>query len=372
MTAKVLAYTAQHHIHAKTGISIQRSHSYELLAAAFGFNSIAAFNVDSLLTTPSTNLPIPSVSPELVGRVIQLGYPQVESAAIAGALVEHLIDKSISYVSLPDLLSQLLTSGEKARAHASEMLLVGLERLAERGSQQASWAIALLLRCKEPNSYLYQESVKGRILNKIEQGWVDQYLHDKPRFEKYRHHLRLAALGGVRDAAIEYAEVFDDHEFFVMAENNSEPANPLKMARAASVLGDFEANHRWLHIAAEQGSKVALEHLANTGNQWAIEKLAASGSIDAIREIIEVTSKTDLQEAWVWLHLAKLLGHDLSVSSMRAYHDGGMADGELYDDDIGGPLYVDGDEGIQLPPLGESENNVALVRAKKLFENISA
>ena len=35
----------------------------------------------------------------------------------------------------------------------------------------------------------------------------------------------------------------------------------------------------------------------------------------------------DLLEAWTWQHLALLHGVDLTVSTMRAYHDAGPQDG---------------------------------------------
>ena len=50
MTIKELAYSAQQHLQASTGGSFKRAHVYELLAASFGFNSHAAFGVDTVLT----------------------------------------------------------------------------------------------------------------------------------------------------------------------------------------------------------------------------------------------------------------------------------------------------------------------------------
>ena len=50
MTIKELTYSAQQHLQASTGGSFKRAHVYELLAASFGFNSHAAFGVDTVLT----------------------------------------------------------------------------------------------------------------------------------------------------------------------------------------------------------------------------------------------------------------------------------------------------------------------------------
>jgi hypothetical protein len=51
MTIKELAYSAQQHLQASTGSSLKRAHIYELLAASFGFNSYAAFGVDTVSRT---------------------------------------------------------------------------------------------------------------------------------------------------------------------------------------------------------------------------------------------------------------------------------------------------------------------------------
>jgi hypothetical protein len=60
----------------------------------------------------------------------------------------------------------------------------------------------------------------------------------------------------------------------------------------------------------------------------------------------------DLMKAWTWQHLALMHGVDLTVSTMRAYHDGGPQHGEFCDSDFDGAMYADGDEGLRLLPLG--------------------
>ena len=42
MTIKQLAFETQRHLQAQTSTTFKRSHVYELLAAAFGFNSYAS------------------------------------------------------------------------------------------------------------------------------------------------------------------------------------------------------------------------------------------------------------------------------------------------------------------------------------------
>jgi hypothetical protein len=45
-------------------------------------------------------------------------------------------------------------------------------------------------------------------------------------------------------------------------------------------------------------------------------------------------------------------------------------DGSHYGDDIGGPMFVDGREGIRLEPLGQEDDVKARTKAQELFEAI--
>lgn len=398
MTIKELAYSAQQHIQSNTGSTLKRTHIYELLAASFGFKSFAAFDTDVLLVDAGIGEPVPSVSPELIGRVVQLGYPQAISATIAQSFADHALARRVSFIRPRDLLAALIPgmrseddddeedwetdldddqeaedpaiNVEQQAFLASSLLMDSLERAATRNNAEAHFAIAALYRCERPNSYLYEESLKGRILNKAEQDWVDAYVQNKPRFEKYGHHLRHAAIGGVRQAAVEFAEVFDDAEFYALAERGTGPINARQMVKVAASLNNDESRRRWLRIAGEEGSVAALKTLAQNGDMWALRKLAEFGDIDAIRELAETASKTDLGEAWKWQYLAKMLGTDLTESTMRAYHDGGSQDGQEYDDDFGGAVYVDGDGGLELAPLNPVQDRIAQELAHVIYNRI--
>lgn len=74
----------------------------------------------------------------------------------------------------------------------------------------------------------------------------------------------------------------------------------------------------------------------------------------------------DALRAWTWQYLALENGHDLTSSTMSARHDGGDHDGEPYDDDFGGAMYVDGDEGLVLPDLSPAGHQAAKAKAKEL------
>lgn len=401
MAIKELAYSVQQHIQASTGSTVRRAHVYELLAAAFGFKSFAAFSVDALLTDAGVVAFPPSASPELIGRVMQLGYPQAISVAIAKSLTDYAGARQVSFIRLRDLLAALtaqerledgddddedwendldddqdpgavaISVEQKASAFlTSSVLMEGLEHAAAANNAEAHFAIAALYRCGRPNSYLHEESLKGRILNSVEQDWVDAYLQKKPRFEKYKHHLRQAATGGVRQAAAEFAEVFDDPEFYALAERGTGPIDVARMVKVATSLNNDESRLRWLRVAREEGSLDAIRTLARDGDELALRKLAETGDVGAIRELAEKVMKTDPGEARMWQHLAKMLGTDLTKSTMRAYHDGGPQDGQEYDDDFGGALYADGNEGLEMPSVNAVQDLESRKLAHAIFNRI--
>ncbi|WP_407279281.1 hypothetical protein U5817_00050 [Aromatoleum evansii] len=401
MTIKELAFSAQQRLQASVGIPVKRGHVYELLAASFGFKSYAAFSAVALLSDSGLGTSVPTLRPEVIGRSVQLGYLQNEGEAIATELVSYAAGRALSYVEWRDIRAALAPStpveededdddiddwedeidsddGAEERSehsgllqlsslHASTLLIDGLERAAAGNDALAHFALAAVNRCELPSSYLYEESLKGRKLTATEQRWADEYIQNKPRFEKYVHHLRHAATTGVRAAALEFAEVFRDPQFFAVAEASQGAVDARRMVKVAARLGDRDAEHRWLRVAAEEGSSRALEELADFGDAWALRTLAESGDVDAIRELAERARKTDLREAWMWQYVAKRMGTDLTRSSLRAYHDGGLYDGQDYDDDQGGPLYVAGDEGLQLTPLSPPEDRAARKMAHEFF-----
>jgi hypothetical protein len=81
---------------------------------------------------------------------------------------------------------------------------------------------------------------------------------------------------------------------------------------------------------------------------------AESGDMYAMRQLIEEFDQNDLVRCWTWMYLLQLLETDLSIDDYQAIHE----DGSLYDDDVGGPMFVDGEQGIKLRPLNfEQDTN---------------
>lgn len=390
MTLKEFAHLAQRTLQDRAGCPVKRSHVHELLAAAFGHRSWAAFLSESVLADAGVGSAPTGGLPELMGRALQLGYPQHAAASIAAGLQTLMADRRISAISWADLRVALrpvptsdgaddfdddddsdgwdeeppAASSAREPLSRSPMLLSSLEQAAGPTNPERHFMLAALLRCSRPNPYLHEESRKGRVLSVIERRWVDEYLQLEPQYRKYEAHLKAAALGGVRAAALEYGKAFEAPEFIAMADRMSGDVDAVEMARVAP---DEASRVRWLRTAAEQGSRSALEALATDGDAWAEDQVAQWADANWLREAAERAIEAgDAQRAWIWQYVALERGEDLTLSTLVVLHDGGERDGQFYDSDFGGGAYVSGDEGLVLPYLDPASHLAAKTRAEEL------
>lgn len=133
-------------------------------------------------------------------------WADLENCAASGAVDRRLRgldadddDDSDDWDDEPDaeMPAEASVASGPARSQllASPLLLSGLEQAAAASDPQAHYLLASLLRCGRPNPYLYEESLKGRVLTAIERGWVEDYLRLEPQYRKYESHLKAAALG---------------------------------------------------------------------------------------------------------------------------------------------------------------------------------
>lgn len=393
MTLKQLAHAAQQSLQTRAGCDVKRSHVHELLAAVFGHSSWAAFLSESVLADGGVGDAPAGASPRVIGRAVQLQYAQGAAVEMTDALLAFVAERQLASVRWVELAAVLTPAWRAAddeglddaedwddgdevmpdepatgltrdRLLRSPFLLHSLAHAAE-ANPRVHHLLAALYRCGRPNSYLYEESLKGRVLTTIERGWVDEYPRLDLQFRKYEAHLKAAELGGVRAAALEYAAAFDSQAFFDMAERLSGDVDADRMVEIAATP---ESRATWLRTAAEQGSRPALEQLARAGEEWAEERLAESGDADWLRSAAErALTKGDALRAWTWRYLALEHGVDLTKSTMAAYHDGGERDGQFYDSDFGGALYAAGDEALAFPQLRPVEHRDAQARARKIF-----
>lgn len=365
MTIKELAFSAQQHLQASTSGSFKRAHIYELLAASFGFNSYAAFGVDTVLTQLRPNdKGIAPQSAFIKRRCIELGYHPDNADLATAALQSLLAERQIGVASISSLISRL--RGESPNQddyleddqdelfdHADEggfgpILLDGLEAAASKGNALAHYALALIHAPDDEDndldagsSYWYSQGQQGRVLRGVEKEWAEAYEARLTQAEKYTRHLREAGRLGNQHALLDLAERFDDPSFFEQPRRDV-GADPAAVAAIAERMGRAADARHCLTVAAE------------------------SGDTDAMLQLIEEHDQDDLLRCWTWVYLSQLFGTDLTKDAHYAINE----DGSEYDDDVGGPAYVAGRDGIDLEPLSSEQDATARLGAQDLFEQI--
>lgn len=380
MTIKAFAYAAQQHFQSRTGIAFKRTHIYELLAAAYSFNSFAALNSKAILFSGTQPLSYELDVSAVYKRCIELGYVKTVADVVTTDLPGVIKQERINVVSLNVLISRLrhqlsyrgywdwqdeeYFDDEESLAHLvdeqwppfhdgpdhdliSDDLLTALGNSAAQGNADAHYAIALIHAPVDSDEqsprwdYWYQQEQKGRVLTGVEKEWADSYAQKIASDKKYEHHLHEAGRLGQELALLDLAEYFDDPTFFQTAAKSADH-DPFKVAELAQRLGRPQDAHEWLTIAAKAGDTQAM--------RWLVEKF----------------DRNDLTMCWTWIYLSQLLDEDLTRDDFHANHE----DGSAYDDAVGGPVYVDGREGVRLHPLTADQDTFARQSAQALFEKI--
>lgn len=365
--------------------SFKRSHVYELLAAGLGFKSWAALHpAHVLIDGKDVQLPA-DFSRNVLARALQLGLSQPDAEAVVQAFKAVCAKQPFGYITISELDELLFASppelrgepewdeadfdddedwsDEQAAVHTqpwspktSQVLLDDLKNRAAHGDAFSHYRVAKLLECKVPSDYLYQESLKGRVLTSQEQIWVDEYLHFNAQREQYEDHLRAAADGGVRIAAMVYAAITKDSAY---------------KAAASSMKGVPEEQEWHKPVPADtNGDSESLEERAELGDHEAMQQMARQGDSYWLRVVAKsAMERGDSVAAWKWHFVALHHELDLTKSTMHAYHDGGLNNGEFYDSDFGGPMYVGGDEGLELPTISDEQKSIAKAMAEQLLSD---
>lgn len=382
MNIKEFALHTQQHIESAAATTFKRSHVYELMAAAFGYRTYAALCSEAVFhRRPRPSAPETYNLLGVASRCSDLGYTSAADKVTTNFL-EALAAERLGVVKIADVISKFRSTDDDANwdmsaaerdtqsdtsatdpfdddldpdtDKPSDVLIESLETAAGRANADAHYALALLYRSDADDdelpahdgSYWHKQRLAGAELSAVANEWADEFERENKRFPKAGWHLRESARLGHLDAQLDLADLYADPMFFERALADDDVDDPARVAEIAHRLGRPRDAHRWFTIAAE------------------------SGDVDSIRTLIETYDRDDLSKCWTWLYFAKLLGTDLTQSDMRAYHDGGPEDGQEYDDDLGGPAYVAGDEGVELPPLSTGDDRVAQERANEMYRRL--
>jgi len=362
MTIKELAYTAQQHLESITGSSFKRAHIYELLASSFGFKSYAALCSDYVFTQREKNQTIPAQHQTMLQqRAIELGHDPMIIDVAASTFLSFVSEQHIDVVGVADLVDELSNDDifleefwtSPDSGEYPTILLESLEAKASKGDHLAHYALALLFQTddedgsQEPGSeYWYSQEKQGRALTGVEKEWADEYAQHLEESEKHAFHLREAGRLGNSSALLELAELFHDASYFDAAKASGITDDPISVAELAESLGREEDAKHWLTVAAE------------------------AGDTDAMRRLIDDFEHGDVERSWMWFYLAEMLGTDLTKPHLQAFHEGGNNADAVYDDDVGGPIYVAGDEGAELKPLDEEGKREGRKHANVIFRRI--
>jgi len=344
MTIKQYAFHAHAYLRAQGTASLTRSQVHELLAAAAGFATHAAFHHQAVwcdVAWRDTGL-APDES-RVIQRCLDFGLSHEDAMRSAQGLACFLDASGYAPVRFDELIAALV-SDEDEWAETDErnspvvgqwlspllisrmprsfdalldelpLLLEGLETAAARGIAVAHLAIAYML---EPYGGLPEQDDRrfGRELR-----WRGQWSTEPVGFAeiasgtdrfvrvvaKHRYHLLAAARGKDKRAMLLTAARYGDPGALEL--EPSDDIYPYDMADLADANDRPELAYQWLTV------------------------LASEGDVSAMRALIEDRDETPFR-AWVWMHLSRMLGQDLSQDRYEAINE----DGTSYDDDVGGP-----------------------------------
>ena len=372
MTIKAIAFSAQQRVAERCGIKLHRSQVYESLAAAFSYASYASLCVDATFDVgPPGRLVEPRMTTSVARRLSELGFPELPSLQLASELatvvsehglravrIDHVID-SFAPVSHAQTASDAIGADpgegyDDAPAiedlhgedwDVSGFLVSGLEAAAKRGNPKAHYALALILKADDEtpvgSSYWHDRQLQGDQLSDVQLEWAGAHRDATEREAKRLRHLGEAARLGHPDACVDAAEEFEDPAYLKMI-GRAAVRDPARASEIAAALGQLDPARTWCSIAAQ------------------------GGDIEAVRHMIELFDRGDLLRRWTWVHFARLLGTDLTQDDYHLVNE----DGSDYDDELGGPGFPVGVEGVDLPALDKHQEARALSEAHAMVDRL--
>ena len=185
--------------------------------------------------------------------------------------------------------------------------------------------------------FWFDQQRAGRALQGVEAEWAEAYSLKHKALRLRQEHLRQAIELGNAEAALRQSEIDPTDENFERAASRAGIRQAARLAQVAMFLGRNADACPPLRALALRGDTTAMRELA--------------GGLE-----------TDLKQAWIWVHLANLLGVDV-----MAYHAVGD-DGLPADADEAGPIYAAG--GFDLDRLSDAEDMEAEQAARKIHARL--
>ena len=333
MKINTTVHSVQQSLKNLTNPPVKLTHVYELLAAAFGYNSYASLKSVAILTnfddTTTAN------QDSILRRASSLGYQTFP----ATELVTIVEEEGLGALTFSELAMKLREGDHFIEDDLDQII-------AAEKNAWANYCLALHYAEEDDETqvgseYWHNQMLAGRSLSGHEKTFALEYKKQQEKANKYVFHLRKAASLGCDLALLDLAEKFEDASFFESNHQNM-ISDPMRIAKIAQNLGRVKEQHYWLTAAAE------------------------AGNTEAMRELIESFDSIDLTRCWTWIYLSQLLEDDLTEDHHYAIHENGAT----YDDDEGGPIYADGIDGINIEPLEKQQDELAKLAADALFSRI--
>ncbi|GDY26422.1 hypothetical protein AHAT_23120 [Agarivorans sp. Toyoura001] len=334
MSKKHLAFSFKNEAQKHHNIRIAHSHSHELIAAYFGFSSLASmdtagiilsyrdFNENTVIETDFhdeySDAPEPSFN-SFIQRARDLCV-QKENIPILLETLTHIIEETgTSFISYEEL----------EHCHYPPLNHNSVKAVIE-AIENGRTELLALLECESPDpsgSYWYKQKLAGKVLSNSAAEWADSYEEQLNQYNLFKS--CLMRLSG--NADMKTALLLVEHD-----EDNSET-----WCEIAAKLGSIEAQER---MVEDYGDDTWLEPAALKGNRESLEILS--------REAADTHTNASAFEAHKWVYLAELYGFNLTQS---------LAD----NDEDYGPAFVIY-EGVNLPKLAEEDK----ARAKELAQQL--
>ncbi len=383
MLLKELVFALRQHIAEKTGDKPSVGHTYEMLSALLGYDSFASLNSQAFIVSLSgcdanavENVRL------LLGGILDLrratdrhvslkasGSPRPTAQLLEAFAQGHelVAIPLASILELYDAQAQIDDSTDYAFEEFYSCLLdmeppqlkLSLSMLEDHSSKEPSVHYVLyriydrLVDHHDSGSdYWLQQFRSGRSLSVAERQFADEALFTESLKELRQIHLSKASSSGHPEALM--VELEGLHRLAtITAADFSELELKLTTPGFAS---------RVAVLAEDAG----LTELAATWNH----KAACEGDIESLYRLVSASCATPTVETWTWIYLSRLLGTDITASTLQAYHAGGQYAGEDFDDEQGGDFYVDGDVGLEVPSLSSELDRDAQVAAAIIYERI--
>ncbi len=333
-------------------IEIKRSHISEIVAALLGFK---AFNSLKLTSYPIFT---DSIQEYLNVELFEKRCKELNlSLAVAPIIQQHISAFHFLYLTNEEM-SQLVRHALDDDSLYDNVL----ERLKKTFIEFPQVSIYPYLIAQfysdcesdfdEQNrdmNYLYHRYLQGKEISPTWKASLDNFIKEKERNDEYKDnyikYLKIAADLGSFPALLELYE-FGDNDHYVDSD-------------------DFDED-MYYYSHSNYPSDIELE-LAKRGNKECLRDIFDRIVCDGYGELKKLT-QDELIEVWTWQKFALFLGFDLAKGDYQAHaiHE----NGDYYDDDVGGPMYVaaSGREDLNLSELSVEQEKLVDIEVNKLIQ----